>query len=90
MCFGSKTIKRDKDFISFDIVVVTVKKYMLLNSLFCKLAYRAYFWLILSYMLTSYLYIYGEIIFFFSTLILVRLWIIFEACGVNQMHYVAY
>ena len=41
--YGSKFLKYHKGFVSFDVVVVMVEKHILLNNLFCKLAYRAYF-----------------------------------------------
>ena len=45
-CFGSKFLKKFKGFVSFDIVVMMFEKHVLLDNLFYKLAYRAYFWLI--------------------------------------------
>ena len=47
--FGSKFLYKHKGFVSFDIVVVMVEKHVLLDNLFYKLAYKAYFglfWLI--------------------------------------------
>ena len=49
-CFGSKILRKHKGFVSFDIVVVMVEKHVLLDNLFYKLAYRAYFGLFSAYM----------------------------------------
>ena len=47
--YGSKILKRQEGFASFDIVVVMVEKHMLLNNLFYKLFYMAYFGLFPAY-----------------------------------------
>ena len=41
--YGSRIWIKHEGFVSFDIVVVMVEKHVLLNNLFYKLAYMAYF-----------------------------------------------
>ena len=78
--YGSKILRKHKGFVSFDILVVMLEKHVLLDNLFYKLAYKAYFGLFSAYFgLISLVTFYkiGEIIILSSTLILVRLWTIF-------------
>ena len=70
-----------------------VEKHVLLDNLFYKLAYKAYFGLFSSYLGFIWLCNFGEnmrnhiLIFYFDSRMFVDY---FEAYGVNQMRYVAY
>ena len=91
--FGLKFLKNHKGFVSFNIVVVMVEKHVLLDNLFYKLAYKAYFGLFSTYLGFILPRHFGEnmrnhiLIFYFDSRTFVDY---FEACGVNQTRYVAY